>query len=671
MKRTLVVVLVLLFLECQMFSSASVMAQVQASAGKAQAHANRFPTYQLSVKLLPEQHRLEATGTLRLPAADSPRTELLFDLDQRMSNLRMEVLEPSACSGQVALEKQGNNQWAVRCAISANQSALLRFSYQGSGEIGPRYYLGPEGSFASGEGLAWYPRLANTLRATGELQISVPDGYTVIASSTSSTVPLKPTEGKSLFKIEQPTTFSFAAGKYQVHQRNGVVPVSLYLLEPRQDVSRYLDTSSKILAALVQEFGPYPYGKFALVEAPPAQAQEAGFGGVSMEGFILVSGESITAFNLALISHETAHQWWADSIKAKGSRGGQMLTEAMAQFGALRAVEALEGAAVAEQFRRGGYPGYEFFQNGLGYLMLAAGGFDHKLAELPGGWVSHELADSKGFLVWSMLSRIVGQERFRRMLRDLTQHYAFQDVVWDDFLRAVETRAGRDLKWFFAQWFDQPGAPEWQLTWKQETRTLRGTIVQSPPYYRAEVEVQVEANDYHRFVRIVEIHGPRTEFTWPVKSAVKSVTLDPHFQVLHWTPEYRAQSKALGPFTRAIVTAVQGKLAQAHRDLQAALEQIPEPDLFAVRFHIELGRANFLKEEGKLSEARKHLEAALASPSRRQELLPHAYYVLASLAKEMNDQTAVRQAVNSLVTVEAALGVRTGWADAARTLLSR
>ena len=663
--------LVLTFLGCPMVFTATATAQLQASVGQAQAYANRFPSYQLSIKLMPEAHRLEATGTVRLPAVNASRAELLFDLDERMSNLQMEVLEPSACTGQAALEKRGNNQWAVRCAISANQTALLRFSYEGSGKIGPRYYLGPEGSFANGEALAWYPRLANTLRATGELELAVPDGYTAIGTSTSDAIPIQPTDGKFHFKVKQPTTFSFAAGKYQVHQQNGVVRVSLYLLEPRQDVSRYLETCSKILAALVREFGTYPYGKFALVEAPNKQAQQAGFGGVSLEGFILVSSESITAFNLALISHETAHQWWADSIKAKGNRGGQLLTEAMAQFGALRAVEALDGAAIAELFRRGGYPGYEFFQNGLGFLMLAAGGFDHKLTELPGGWVSHELADSKGFLVWNMLARTLGQERFRRILRDLTQQYAFQDVVWDDFLHAVETRAGRNLKWFFAQWFDQPGAPDWQLTWRQEGQTLRGVIAQSPPYYRAEVEVQVEDSNGSRFIRMVEIRGARTEFSWPVKVAVQSVTLDPHFQVLHWTPAYNAQAKALSPFTRAIVTAVQGKLAQAHQDLQAALEQLPEPDPYAVRFHVEFGRANFLKAEGKFSEARKHLETALSSPTRRQELLPHAYYTLASLAKEMNDPTALKQAVNSVITVEAALGVRTGWADAARALLVR
>jgi len=39
----------------------------------AQAAANLFPQYDLTIRLSPDVHRLEANGTLRLPMADASR----------------------------------------------------------------------------------------------------------------------------------------------------------------------------------------------------------------------------------------------------------------------------------------------------------------------------------------------------------------------------------------------------------------------------------------------------------------------------------------------------------------------------------------------------------------------------------------------------------------------
>lgn len=642
---------------------------VSSSEERAKITVDRFPLYNLKVELLPAEHRLKATGTVCLPMSDTPREEFIFNLDSRMRNLFIEFLEPSIVAGPATLERVGGDRWRIRPrgAAPSGKAVLMRFSYEGGEEIGPRFYLGPEGSFASGEGIAWYPRLDNVTRASGELQFLAPSGYTVIATGL-----LRDTvQDGFLFKVSQPTTFSFAVGKYRVyHQESGAVPLSLYLLHPRKNMDKRLDTVSRMLEVLTEQFGPLPYQKFALVEAPSEQARRAGFGGVSLEGFVLLSSENIDAFNLALVSHETSHQWWSDSIKPKAERGRYLLSEAMAQFGALRVVEVMEGPAVAERFRRSGYPGYEFFQSGTGYLMLAAGGFDETLADLPGGGLSHALANSKGFLVWHMLSRTVGPESFRVLLQRFTQQHMFQDVDWEEFLRAIEVGTGRDLKWFYKQWFEQTGAPDCQLTWKQQLGTLHGKVTQSSPFYQAAVEVRVQGDGRHHFIQTIEIRGPKTEFTLPVKFRVRSVTLDPHFQVLRWTPEYRAQAKTMIPFTRVMAMTFQGQVAQAHQHLQSAVESIPEPDQYAARFLIEFSRAWLFKNQDDPVAARKHLEVALASPTRRSDMLPYAYYMLAYLAKATNDPITLRQAVTYAATAESTLGVRTGWADAASNLLT-
>lgn len=59
-----------------------------------------------------------------------------------------------------------------------------------------------------------------------------------------------------------------------------------------------------------------------------------------------------------------------------------MLSEGIAQYGALRAVEAIMGADAVRTFRKHEYPGY-FGQGGELYFRTVAQGHDAPLADLP------------------------------------------------------------------------------------------------------------------------------------------------------------------------------------------------------------------------------------------------------------------------------------------------
>jgi aminopeptidase N len=491
----------------------------------------------------------------------------------------------------------------------------------------------------------------------------------------SRNVPHQTADAEFGFTITRPSYFSFAAARYTIERRrssNGT-QTSAYLLRPRPRIGNFLDGCVRVLDTLTQEFGANPYGEFALVEVPTEQARRARFDGASGEGFIFSNGNFLDAdFNVAYYGHEIAHQWWGVAIGRKwweSSRGRLMLDEAMAQYGSLRAVETIEGTRTAERYRRTGYPGYIDFHNADGYFMVEAGGFDQKLSDLPDGEVSRIIADSKGFLVFDMLSRTVGRENYRRILRGIARRYAFGNLSWDEFLRLVETGAGRNLQWFYAQWFERAGAPEWNFEWRQEGNTLRGIITQSPPFYRATVELLIEGDDNRNFVRSVELRGERTELTLPVNFRVRAATVDPHFLVLHRTPEYRALRSAMGAYLRSNIEREQGKFDAAERLLREALAQEATPDLYGSHFTLELGLGQLLLAQNKFAEAKEHLEAAIASPSRRANVLPWAYFYLARVAKELNDVILLRRAVDGAITADTGVGGRTGVSRQARALI--
>jgi hypothetical protein len=100
-----------------------------------------------------------------------------------------------------------------------------------------------------------------------------------------------------------------------------------------------------------------------------------------------------------------------------------------------------------------------------------------------------------------------------------------------------------------------------------------------------------------------------------------------------------------------------------------ALGNVPGLDLYGERFLLEYGLARVYADQHKMPEAKVHLDAALASPTRRADTLPWAYYGQALFAKGIKDEGLLRQAVNAAASAEAVAPSPTGAADLARALL--
>lgn len=73
---------------------------------------------------------------------------------------------------------------------------------------------------------------------------------------------------------------------------------------------------------------------------------------------------------------------------------------------------------------------------------------------------------------------------------------------------------------------------------------MSGAITQSPPFYRATVEVVVDGEDGRRLTRSIRVDGARTAFMLRAPFPVRSVALDPSYKILRWTPELRAAAEA-------------------------------------------------------------------------------------------------------------------------------
>jgi hypothetical protein len=101
-----------------------------------------------------------------------------------------------------------------------------------------------------------------------------------------------------------------------------------------------------------------------------------------------------------------------------------------------------------------------------------------------------------------------------------------------------------------------------------------------------------------------------------------------------------------------------------------ALTKVPAIDLYAERFLLEYGLARVYADQKKMKEAKEHLDAALASPTRRGETLPWAYYGYALYAKALKDEGLLRWAVSAAASADALLPIASGAKELAQALLT-
>ena len=508
------------------------------------------PRYDMSVRLEPDQRRMSVTGVARFPASVHERQDLRFV----MAPLAREVA--FSChtrrgaipvSVSDAPRANGDREWTLRFAapIAAGTAVEIRFSYRMEG-LGLLFYLGPEVCFAAAWGMNWYPlSLAdNSGKAIGSLRVETPIGWKVVACHRAVSVP----HGGGTFRYEvlYPTYFSFAAGPFVITERPGVPPVSVYTLGEREHAAALAEGTQRMLAVLARVFGPYRFDTLALVEAPRPIARSAGFNGCSLPGFLLLNGNAFRARGvdvmLEWLGHELSHQWFPHTVGLRVPPGA-LLVESLAEYGGWRVVEELGGAAAAERMRRIGFEPDPIY-SAAAYFQIVANGADSPLtrpSESPTEDAARNVAYNKGAFAFSMLGRQIGAGRFQEALRGLTAGHAHGETSWEEFQRAVERAGGKDLTQFFHQWFDRTGAPEFALSWSQDSDQIAGVVRQPAPYYTASVEIRVDGARGETLTDIVEIAAAaETSFSLHAGFAARDVVLDPAYKILRWTPEYRA-----------------------------------------------------------------------------------------------------------------------------------
>lgn len=228
-----------------------------------------------------------------------------------------------------------------------------------------------------------------------------------------------------------------------------------------------LDIVEEDLTIFGNLFGPYPYSTLSVVETP------AWFGGMEYPNIVLIVKGLYSQANedslRDVVSHEVAHNWFAYLI-GSDSYAEPWLDEAFATYcGSYLYFEFTGRPSLATANLR-------FYQQAV--IDTVKLGFDYKINQSMVWWDSPAYNSPidpkygafiylKGMAILHMLRQVVGNETFFESIQAYFGEWAYENAHIRDFIVIVEETAGYDLDWFFDEWLDDTGVPEYNLIWSQ------------------------------------------------------------------------------------------------------------------------------------------------------------------------------------------------------------
>ena len=201
---------------------------------------------------------------------------------------------------------------------------------------------------------------------------------------------------------------------------------------------------------------PFPYEKMAMVEVPLPPM----LGGVGPASMMFLHEKMVAHAGVPenLLAHELAHQWFGNLVPITMEEGyNQWLSEGFATYCDALYTEHEDGEhALAMHMQKYGQLFFQFY-------MMAPPGQGAIKTTYPSSPMYRPVIYEKGAIVLHMLRKVMGDEKFFKLLREYIAEYKNKPATMDDFRRLADKVNGEDLSWFFAEWIDQTVFAHWKV----------------------------------------------------------------------------------------------------------------------------------------------------------------------------------------------------------------
>jgi len=344
--------------------------------------------------------------------------------------------------------------------------------------------ISEKGTFlAAGSG--WYPWHIES-DPTFRVRVEAPLGIEAVTAGRLARRASTKIQTSSVWEGERPVgPLSLSAGNYRIQRADGDgIPLATYFYPESEDLAPgYLKAAADYLKLYQELFGPYPFGKFAIVE----NFFPTGYGFPSWT----LLGRSVIRLPFILetsLGHEIAHSWWGTGVRVDLRQGNW--SEGLTSYVAEHLYKERSSAAEAREHRL----------NVLrDYAALAGPAEDFALMEFlrRDSRASQAVGYGKAAMVFHMVRKRIGEEAFWGGLKKIATEKMYQKIAWEDFALAFSETSGRPMLPFMRQWLERPGAPELTLdrvsvSKKEQTWQVKGELVQTGGLYDLDIPLLLE-----------------------------------------------------------------------------------------------------------------------------------------------------------------------------------
>jgi aminopeptidase N len=428
--------------------------------------------------------------------------------------------------------------------------------------------VGPDTTYLLYSGL-WFPVSGYGInRFTSTISVTVPAHMIAIGSgkeslTTASPKKNAPANSKTYTFTWNKPSFPGAiiAGTFQEFKSDEAgLDLHVYFKPLHQNLgAQYASTAVKEFTYYVTQYGNAPSTTLKVVELPDDTVPSAWAPEIAA-----LSSRAITEkINYRLLANTIAHQWWGVSV-SPAAKDDWWINDGFARYSEARYVESAAGEAGLEEMVK------DMSVGALAYDSVPLS----SIAKLD--YFSPEfqsVATDKGAMILHMLRWLMGEPKYLKTMREFATNFAGKSASATDFQTLAETNYGEKLTWFFSQWLDSTGAPEFKTKYtvyrlgNNKGFRVVGEISQDLDLFRMPVDLKIDT-DGKTEEKKIEVVGTSSPFTIETFGRPRRIAVDPDNRVLTNSKEIKLRSSIL----RGQGLIQQGDLAGALAEFNKALD---------------------------------------------------------------------------------------------------
>jgi len=511
----------------------------------------RADDYQIDAVLNPHEHKIAARAKVRITALE----DLNIATFQLHNDLRLtKVTDPS---GKPLTADRIPQDSSVRVSLNktvpTDQSTTLTFEYEGlldSADDSPvpglkLTSINDDTSYLLYAG-DWFPVNAYGIdRFTATINVTVPAHMIVLGSGTltpgeapalkGASAGSGPTKTFSLKYDKASFPGTIVAGSFGDYSSTEAgIDLHVYFKPTHKDLAAaYAETAVKEFTYFITLYGPPASNVLRVVELPDDTVPSAW-----APELAALAGRGITPrTNYRLLANTIAHQWWGVSV-SPASRDDWWLEDGFARYSEARYIESAAGEGGLQEAIK------DMSVGALAYdtvPLSSAGKLDLFSPEF------QSLATDKGAMILHMLRWVIGDQKYDQTMRDFFTQYQGKPATADAFRTLAEKNYGDKLTWFFSQWLDSTGAPEFKTKYtvfrlgNNKGFRVVGQIAQDLDLFRMPVELKIDTDGKTEIKRI-DVTGTDSAFSVDTFGRPRRISIDPDNRLLKNASDIRLRA---------------------------------------------------------------------------------------------------------------------------------